>query len=132
MDSGSFILFLFRIGGIYIIGYFSLNWDFNQSKSSRERITALFNSGHSILQVNLEENIFFFVIKYSDILMDNIFDSFSNSFSLFSGCGSSFISICWGGIGGCKIDIDNERIKVSLITRDNDETDAVTISKKRR
>ena len=37
-----------------------------------------------------------------------------------------------GGIGACKIDINNERIKVSLITGDNDETDTVIISKKRR
>ena len=37
-----------------------------------------------------------------------------------------------GGIGGCKIDVDDERIKLSLITRDNDEADTVTISKKSR
>ena len=37
-----------------------------------------------------------------------------------------------GGKGACKIDINNERIKVSLITKDNDETDTITISKKRR
>ena len=37
-----------------------------------------------------------------------------------------------GGKGASKIEINNERIKVSLITKDNDETDTVTINRKRR
>ena len=37
-----------------------------------------------------------------------------------------------GGKGACKIDINNERIKVSLITKDSNEADTVTIAKKRR
>ena len=37
-----------------------------------------------------------------------------------------------GGRGACKIDINTERMKVSLITSDKDEADTITINKKRR
>ena len=59
---------------------------------------------------------------------DNLSKNVSNKATFLK---SSSFFFC-GGVGGCKIDVDEEKIKVSLITRDNDEADSVTIYKKSR